>query len=265
MVDFARLADLRQKRPLIHCVSNIVSANDCANVALAIGASPMMAQAMEEMEEITALSAATVLNTGTPDSLRYDLCALCGSAANRLGQSVVLDPVGIGASAWRLGKTQAMLEQFRPTIIRLNYAEARTLCRLQGTQQGVDSVEQPTLARRAEVAARLAQLQHAAVLLSGETDVLSDGERVWCAEGGSGLMRNVTGTGCMLSVLCGAFAAVEKDALAAAALASSFWKLCSRRAEAASQGPGTFRAALMDAAAAITSEEFAAEAVLRPL
>ena len=101
MLNYTRLDQIRQMRPLLHCVSNIVSANDCANLALAIGASPMMAQAAEEMEEITRISSATVLNTGTPDKDRFSVCRLCGSVAKTLGQPLIVDPVGVGASQWR--------------------------------------------------------------------------------------------------------------------------------------------------------------------
>lgn len=92
MMDFTRLDAVKRRRPLIHCVSNIVSAGDCANVALAVGASPIMAQAPEEMADITAASAATVLNTGTPETAKFEACRLCALAAWPLAQPVVLDP-----------------------------------------------------------------------------------------------------------------------------------------------------------------------------
>ena len=96
------LARIRAAHPLVHCIYNIVTANDCANLALAVGASPMMAQAPEEMEEIAALAGAVVLNTGTPDAAKFRAARLAGAAANRRGIPVVLDPVGVGASRWRL-------------------------------------------------------------------------------------------------------------------------------------------------------------------
>ena len=99
MLDFTRLDEVRRRRPLIHCVSNIVTANDCANLALAVGASPMMAQAPEEMEAISAVSDVTVLNTGTPDAEKFRACRICAASARH---PVVLDPVGVGASPWRL-------------------------------------------------------------------------------------------------------------------------------------------------------------------
>ena len=267
MPDFARLAAIGRARPLIHCVSNIVSANDCANLALAVGASPMMAQAPEEMVDITAISAATVLNTGTPDEEKFRACLLCGQAAAPLAQPVVLDPVGVGASPWRLERTEALLAAFRPTILRVNLGEARALLQLDSREQGVDSPAASSREERLEIAVRLAQRRRTTVLLSGPEDIAADGSAAWCVTGGSDLMSKVTGTGCMLSVLCGVFAAVEPDRLSAAVLASAFWKVCSRRAEltVGERGPGSFRGALMDAADALSASSFAAEAQIEPL
>ena len=267
MPDFSRLDAVKRQRPLIHCVSNIVSANDCANLALAIGASPMMAQALPEMEAITAASSATVLNTGTPDEEKFRVCLVCGKAAERLGQPAVLDPVGVGASPWRLERTCEMLRLFTPAILRVNLGEARALLRLDSREQGVDSPAASSREERLEIAVRLAQRRRTTVLLSGPEDIAADGSAAWCVTGGSDLMSKVTGTGCMLSVLCGVFAAVEPDRLSAAVLASAFWKVCSHRAEmeAGNRGPGSFRAALMDAAAGVTSADFAAEAQVERL
>ena len=113
--DFSLLETVRLRRPLVHCVSNIVSAGDCANLALAAGASPVMAQAPQEMEAIAAASAAAVLNTGTPDEEKFRACLLRGREAARLGRPVVLDPVGVGASPWRLERVEELLKNFTPS------------------------------------------------------------------------------------------------------------------------------------------------------
>lgn len=262
MIDFARLEEVRSRRPLIHCVSNIVTANDCANLALAAGASPIMAHAPQEMEAITAASAATVLNTGTPDEARFDSCLLCGREAARLGRPVVLDPVGVGASPWRLERVLGLLESFRPAILRVNLGEAQALVGVRSQERGVDSLADAGLEQRMGLAGQLARRLGTVVLLSGGEDVISDGTSCWRAVGGSGWMTKVTGAGCMLSVVCGVFAAVEPEPLSAALLAAAFWKTCARRAEQAAgdRGPGSFRAALLDAAGAVTAEQLAAEA-----
>ena len=255
MPDDSLLEAVRRRRPLVHCISNIVSANDCANLALAVGASPIMAQALQEMEDVTAASAATVLNTGTPEEEKFRACLLCGQAARKLGQPVVLDPVGIGASPWRLTWSERLLEGFTPAILRVNLGEAQALLRLISQEQGVDSPVAASRARRAETARRLAEERGCTVLLSGPEDIASDGRTVVCVSGGSNQMAQVTGTGCMLSVLCGVFAAVTPDSLAAAVTAAAFWKACSCRAAvlAEGRGPGSFRTVLLDAAGTLTA------------
>lgn len=256
MPDVTRLDTLRARRPLIHCISNLVTANDCANLLLAAGASPVMAQALPEAEEITAASAASVLNTGTPDDEKFRLCLACGRAASALGHPTVLDPVGIGASRWRLQSIQGMLHLFTPSILRVNLGEARALLQLEGGEQGVDTPAGAPEEARLQAAAALARQRRTLVLLSGPEDVIASGDHLWRVRGGSDLMPFVTGTGCMLSVLCGAFAAVAEPE-EAAVLASAFWKCCSARAQAQAggRGPGSFRAALMDAAYTLTARD----------
>lgn len=261
MLDFTCLSELKNRRPLLHCISNVVSANDCANVALAVGASPMMAQAPEEMADITAAANATVLNTGTPDADRFQACRICAAEASKHRMPVVLDPVGVGASVWRLGEVEALLGIASPAILRANLGEVRALLHCESGEQGVDSfgfAERETCRR---AGAALAKEYHTVALLSGAEDLVTDGTRSFAVTGGSRMTASVTGTGCMLSVLCGAFSTVAEP-LDAALLASLFWKVCAARAEKASQhfGPGTFRTALIDAAGTISSETFAAEA-----
>lgn len=267
MPDFTCLDRIRARRPLIHCVSNIVSANDCANVVLAAGAGPIMAHAPEEMADITAASDATVLNTGTPDEARFRTCLLCGREAARLGRPVVLDPVGVGASAWRLERVEALLDSFPVSILRVNLGEARALTGESGGEAGVDSPAPASREERASAALALAKRYRTAVLLTGPEDLVADGERLRHVSGGSGRMTSVTGTGCMLSALCGVFAAVEPEPMAAALLASAFWKTCARRAEerAGARGPGSFRAALLDAAGTLTAAELAVEAEIKKI
>lgn len=249
------LKKIRERRPLVHCISNIVSANDCANLLLSVGASPMMAQAEEEMAEIAAISSAAVLNTGTPDAARFRLCALRGALAAQRQTPVILDPVGAGASKWRLEQLEALLSHFRPAIVRVNLSEALALLGREGRERGVDSAADLG-AQAGACAQALARKLGAVVLLSGDTDRVSDGARECEVSGGSAMMTAVTGSGCMLSALCGAFAAVEPDALRAAVMAARFWKDCAARAEAqaAGRGPGSFHIALMDAAYALSIE-----------
>ncbi len=259
-----RLDKVREKRPLIHCISNMVAANDCANLTLAAGASPVMADAPPEMLEITAASAATVLNTGTPNAETFRACRICGQEAERLGRPVTLDPVGVGASVWRRSCVLEMLEAFTPAILRVNLGEAQALAGLESVARGVDSPE-ASLAQRLDTAVRLSRQCQTTVLLSGTEDLVCGPGGVWCVRGGSAWMTQVTGTGCMLSILCGVFAAVEPDPETAALLASVFWKTCARRAETNTKGSGSFRAALLDTASMLTPEDLQSEAQIEKL
>ena len=254
MPDYTVCAAVRAKRPLVHCISNIVTANDCANLLLAAGASPMMAEAPEEMAEITRLADATVLNTGTPSAGKYAAARICLEESNRLGKPVVLDPVGVGAGSWRLARVAELLESGTPDIVRVNLAEAEALLGLGSAEQGVDSPGRAKTEHRLAAARALAAKLGCTVLLTGARDIVSDG--------GSELMPLVTGGGCMLSALCGAILAVEGDAFAAACAASLCWKRCSELAEQMSgrAGPGSLRASLMDAAMAMTDAALAAAA-----
>lgn len=247
MTQTQALAAIRANRPLLHCISNVVTANDCANLALAVGASPIMAQAPEEMADIAALADAVVLNTGTPDTAKFDAARIAGATANRRGVPVVLDPVGVGASRWRLQNVRTLLYAVRPSVVRVNYGEAAALLGLAAAEHGVDSQAAP--ADAADCAKALAAKLSAVVVLSGAEDIVTDGASLRRIAGGSAMMRRVTGAGCMLSVLCGAFAAAEPDAmLDAAAHAAQFWKDCATAAARTAQAPGSFRVALIDAA-----------------
>jgi len=284
MADFSGIKSIKETRPLVHCINNIVSANDCANLLLAIGASPMMAEAPAEMIEITKTASATVLNTGTPSTLKYEACSICGMESAALGKPVVLDPVGVGASFWRLWNVCSLLEGFRPDIIRVNLGEAKALLKKltekslsmpqedvfsakadphagewgadsAATEQGVDSVIKASPKDREETAVRLAKELQTVVLMTGPEDIVTDGARIKRIGGGSDRMTLVTGSGCMLSCLCGAFLAVCPDAFEAACEASSFWKLCAAMAEENSSGCRLSSALLLDAAYQLSVRE----------
>lgn len=254
--DFTRLGALRAAQPLLHCIANQVTANDCANLALAAGASPIMAHAPEEAAGIAALCDAAVLNIGTPTEELFRACELCGKTVRERNRPLILDPVGVGASPWRLRHAEELLKNCSPTILKANYAEVLALLGDSAAARGVDSIE-AAVADKQAAASRLSREIGAAVMISGEEDLIADGGLVWRVAGGSPRMRQITGAGCMLSILCGAFAAVEPDAGQAAVLASAFWKLCASRAERMSTGLGGFHMALLDTAGVMTSETFA--------
>lgn len=247
---------VRQQNLMIHTISNIVTANDCANLLLAVGARPIMAQAPQEAAEITAACAATVLNLGTPDDEKMIACMNAGKEANRLKHPLVVDPVGIGASLYRKNQIGKLLTEIRPDILRANLQEIQTLSHTAHDNWGVDS---PTdlLQEGHKLAKRLAKEMKCVVLLSGKEDFITNGTDEIVVSGGQAFMQKITGAGCMLSVLCGALAVVT-DPLTAAHIAAVSWKTCATRAAqriGKFGGLGTLHMALIDEMYCLTQQE----------
>lgn len=249
----------REKRPLVHCITNYVTANDCANLLLASGASPIMADDPEEAEEIVSMCGALVLNLGTPNPRKLEAMLRAGQAANRLGRPVVLDPVGVGGSELRKTAARRLLEQVRIAVIRGNASEIRTLVQGTSAHRGVDTDEGGSFEASCRLAGQLADSVGAAVVLTGETDVVTDGRTVFCVRNGHPMMRTVTGAGCQLSSLTGAFAAVwPGDTLHAALAAVCAMGLCGEIAHqrlSAMEGNASYRNYIIDAMYNLTPEK----------
>lgn len=240
---------VKAEQPMVHVLSNIVTANDCANLLLAVGARPIMAQAPQEAAEITAACSGTVLNLGTPDDNKFIACRAAGKEANRLGHPLVIDPVGVGASIYRRQQTATLLAEVRPNIVRANLKEVQALSDFSTGNWGVDSPAEVTQDGR-ELAKKLALQLNCVVLLTGEEDFITDGRQEAQIDGGDSRIRQITGAGCMLSILCGALATVTEPFTAACA-ASVAWKACAAGAGArigTTGGMGAFHAALLDEA-----------------
>lgn len=259
-----QLACVRRKAPLVHSITNYVTANDCANILLACGASPIMADDPGEAEEITSLAAGLVLNLGTLDQRKLSAMLLSGKRANALGIPVVLDPVGAGASALRTGSALRLLEEVRFSVIRGNMSEIRALALGAGHTRGVDAgaadrVTEESLAEALAFVKSFAARTGAVAAVTGGIDLVADGRRALVVRGGHPMMGRITGAGCMLSALAGAFAAANRDnLLAAAAGAVCAMDLCGETAAARVQPPdgsGSFRAYLLDAVYNLTPEE----------
>ena len=248
------LQQVRAKRPLVVNITNNVVTNFTANVLLAAGASPIMSEGMQEIDELTRLADATVLNIGTlhPRQVEYFLAA--GRCANQWRKPVVLDPVGAGATTYRNNVAETLLNEVELALIRGNYGEINFLAGLAGAVKGVDN-----LSAGIEMAAfkALAAKQRALVAATGETDYLTDGEVIRTNLTGHILLQSVTGTGCALSALCGAFLSVADDGLPAILAALAFYGAAAQKAAAASAGPGTFSIHFLDALANLREKEFA--------
>jgi hydroxyethylthiazole kinase len=239
MTPGAALRSLRETRPMIHQITNYVVMNETANATLAVGGQPVMAHALEEVEEMVAFAGALVLNIGTLSPTWVEAMLLAGAAANRIGIPVVLDPVGAGATRYRTRTAERILNEVDVAIVRGNAGEVATLAGIEAEVRGVDSVGVGS--GREEVALGAARKLGLTVSVSGPVDHASDGERVVSVSNGDPLMGAVTGTGCMLSAVTGCFAAVcPDDPLAAYGVAGE-------DAAASARGPGSFHMGLYDA------------------
>ncbi|MGE4587407.1 MAG: hydroxyethylthiazole kinase [Mangrovibacterium sp.] len=235
---------IRERSPLIHNITNYVVMNNTANALLALGASPVMAHAPEEVEEMTAMASALVLNIGTLSREWIRGMMLAGSKAREKKIPVILDPVGAGATNFRTKTCQELIKSCRPGIIRGNGSEIMALVSRRSRTKGVDSLTEAALA--VDQARQLARETKAIVVVSGPTDYITDGVQLKTVTNGSSLMTRVTGLGCTASALTGAFAAVNNDLFLAAVHAMVVMGMAGERAAKACSGPGSLQLQFLD-------------------
>lgn len=253
--------NVKAQRPLIHCITNFVTANDCANVLLAAGASPIMAEDLEEAADVTSVCNGLCLNLGTPTPRRLEAMVAAGKRANELGHPVVLDPVGVGASKMRMEGAKRLLKEVRFAAVRGNLSEIKALLLGTTASGGVDADRgdlRPAEEKLMDFARFAARRLGTAIAISGVTDTVTDGERVFCIRNGHPCMSAVTGTGCQLSVLTAAFLTANPDKpLAAAAGAAAMMGLAGEIAyERMSDldGNASYRSYIIDAVYRMTPQ-----------
>ncbi|MET0862756.1 MAG: hydroxyethylthiazole kinase [Nakamurella sp.] len=247
------LQALREKAPLVQCLTNIVVAQWTANVLLAAGAAPAMVDNPEEAGPFAAIAGGVLINLGTPYAETVAAMDRAVAAATEAGTPWVLDPVAAGALAWRTEIAGKLLSA-GPTVLRGNASEVMALTGGKGGK-GVESVDSPEAALPA--ARDLAKLHGTVVAVRGPVDQLTDGDRVVQISNGHPLLTRVTGVGCALGALMAAFAATTDDPLLAAAAATAMLTVSADRAAEHAAGPGSFAVALLDELAAITPAELA--------
>jgi len=238
------LESIRRRAPLVHNITNFVVMNLTANALLSIGASPVMAHAVEEVEEMAALASALVINIGTLSRHWVEAMGKALRAAGKKNIPVVLDPVGAGATSFRTETARNLLEAGPVTIIRGNGSEIRALVDSGARTRGVDSLEGPEAA--VEAGRQLSRRYGCAVSISGPTDVVVRNDQTIRIANGHPLMPRVTGLGCTASALTGAFAAVNPDALEAAAGAMAVMGICGELAAGQARGPASFELHFLD-------------------
>jgi hydroxyethylthiazole kinase len=239
------LKHLKEQGPLVHNITNYVVMNTTANALLAIGAYPVMAHAVDEVEDMVKIASSLVINIGTLSPAWIDAMILAVRAAKRKGIPIVLDPVGAGATPMRTETCMRIMKAANPTVIRGNASEIMALEHADVQTKGVDSTMSSDSAM--DAANALAKKYHCIVSISGKVDHLTDGENVIRLEGGSDMMPKVTGLGCTASALTGAFIAVNEDKLHAAASAMAVMGIAAEIAEEKASGPGTLQLHMLDA------------------
>jgi hydroxyethylthiazole kinase len=259
---FAELLDrVRKTRPLVHHITNTVTINDCANITLHTGGTPVMAHALEEVEEMVGLASALVLNIGTLTSAQVEAMMLAGKKANQRGIPVVLDPVGAGATRFRTESARRILEEIRVSIIKGNAAEIATLAGEHAEVRGVDAGK--VFADPVQAAQALAREFSATVVVTGKTDVITDGTRTAFVDNGHAMMGCITGTGCMGASVLGCFAPVADDPWIAAVAAVTSSTIAGEIGGEQAEGPGSFKWRFFDAMAQLTAEQIVERARVR--
>ncbi|MEK4229800.1 hydroxyethylthiazole kinase [Solibacillus sp. FSL H8-0538] len=202
---------IRLQQPLVHCITNYVVTNFSANGLLAIGASPIMADEVAEMQDMASIVDTLLINIGTLNARTREAMLIAGQTANGRGIPVVLDPVGVGATAYRRETVQELLEKVQFHLIRCNAGELAAIAGVPWQSKGVDSGDGEMDIE--EIAKQVAHKYKCLVIVTGPTDLLTDGEKTLYSSGGNALMTQVTGTGCLLSAICAAALTLEGDAL----------------------------------------------------
>lgn len=256
------LTAVRDNKPLVQCITNFVTVNDCANIILAAGGSPTMASHPLEVEDAVRSVQALVCNMGAID--KVDSMILAGKAANRLGIPVILDPVGAGGTQLRRDAVKRLLDEVHFAVIRGNASEIRYLAGQRSVGSGVDvsdvdEITESNLESAVSMAADLAERLETVIAVSGKIDVISNGKESCVLYNGCATMARITGSGCMLTALIGAFCGGNRNYFSAACSAVAAMGICGEIAEEKrirnGTGNATFRTDLIDAVFNLTEEQ----------
>ncbi len=239
------LKKLRNKKPLIHNITNYVVMNYTANALLACGASPVMAHASEEVEQMVSLAGALVLNIGTLTPYWIDSMLKAGKRANELNIPIILDPVGSGATKLRTDSAKRLINELSISVVRGNASEVLSLAHEGSKTKGVDSIH--SVDEAVDAALNLSKELNTTLAITGVIDLITDGERIYRVYNGHELMGYTTGTGCTATVIIGAFLAVDRDPVEAATTALAYFGLVGEKAAIKARTPGSFQIAMLDA------------------
>lgn len=244
----AILPRLRETRPLIHHITNNVSMNDCANITLAIGASPVMADDVQEVDEMVAFASALVLNLGMPNPRKTEAMLIAGKRAAQKGIPIVFDPVGVGTTKLRMETAKRFFRELNISVVRGNLAECKALLGFSGGSQGVDCILKEEY--NENIAQELAIKLGCVVAITGATDIVASGSQLCRIHNGNSLLAGITGTGCMTTSLIACFSSVNRETFSGTVAGIAAMGVAGEIAQhslKSGEGLGTFRIRLMDA------------------
>ena len=273
------IKNVKEKCPLTHCITNFVTVNDCANAVLAIGASPIMAEELDEVEEIVNISDALVINIGTLKHPQIEAMKISSAQANKTNIPITLDPVGVGVSKLRNNTTIDLINNYNISTIRGNITEIKTIAKLfnvtdeTNTAKGVDVcnddiITKDNLKANGKIIAKTAEKLNTVILASGPIDILSDGKTTIAIYGGDEMMPLITGSGCMLSSIVGSCIGATNpfDGTLLAILAmNKAGEKARAKVDEENLGTGSFRTLLIDALYKTDAEELANESKIEIL
>ncbi|MBO5551504.1 MAG: hydroxyethylthiazole kinase [Lachnospiraceae bacterium] len=250
------LDNVRERTPLVHNITNYVTVNDCANILLACGGSPIMSDDEEDVSDITSICGGLNINIGTLNKNTIPSMFIAGRRANELGHPVLLDPVGAGASKIRTETASRLIDELKLTVIRGNISEIKALSQGSSTTKGVDAdaadqVNPSNIDSVIAFASDFAKSTGSVIAITGATDIITDGERVCCIKNGDPMMSKVTGTGCMLSAMATAFVVANPDnafeAVCTATISMGLAGELARGRMSAMDGNSAYRGYIIDA------------------
>lgn len=251
------LSAVRGRRPLVHLFANFVTMQAVANAVRALGALPVMAMARDDAEEMAAGADALVLSLGTPSPDRLEAMLGAGRRAAARGTPIVLDPVGVGATAFRSTAVHRLLSELPIAVIRANRGEAAALLGQSGHIRGVETTAVGGRLEPERLAPALARAHRCVAAITGARDCAADADRMVMVENGHPWLEAVSGTGCMVTAVVGAFCAVGRDSLVATASAMACFGVAAEMAADRAQGPGTLIPCLLDTLYHVSSEQVA--------
>lgn len=258
------MENVRVKSPLVHNITNYVTVNDCANILLACGASPIMADDLQEAADITAICSGLNINIGTLNGNTIPSMFAAGKRSNELSRPVLLDPVGAGASSLRTETALGLLKEIKFTAIRGNMSEIKTLASGSGNTHGVDAdisdaVTKDNLEQAIEFAKDFANSTGAIIIITGAIDIITDGKSAVCVYNGDASMSKITGTGCQLSAMTTAYICANPEnvfeACCTSVIAMGICGEIAKKRMTGQDGNSSYRNYIIDAVCNLTAEQ----------